>query len=83
MNTENYGQKTPDILKTATDYYRGLYKCKNVDIQSKKFIPADTEIIPTIYLEDTVNAINTHKLNKAPESRYKQTDKEYYNCSLS
>lgn len=56
-----------DILKIATDYYRHLYTSQRFEETQKEYnIPTDAEQTPKILTIETMQAIKTQKLDKAP-----------------
>nr|XP_037875878.1 uncharacterized protein LOC105841939 [Bombyx mori] len=56
-----------DILKIATDYYRHLYTSQRFEETQKEYnIPTDAEQTLKILTIETMQAIKTQKLDKAP-----------------
>lgn len=61
--------KRLEILKIATEFYRNLYRSqKEKDTIKENDEITNEEYIPEIMKEETIKAINTQKLDKAPGS---------------
>lgn len=60
--------KRHEILKIATKFYRDLYRSQKEKDTIKENDKTDEEYIPEIMKEETIKAINTQKLDKAPGS---------------